>query len=196
MPSIGQWLTTVDKLYRLEAELLLEHHTGLTRPQQLARPETLINDSILSKLGRDLARIEDHEPLAYILGTREFWGLPFTIAPQVLVPRPETELLVELVLEAAHPQQTVLDLGTGSGAIAIAIAHERPDLIVTAADQSRQALRIAAMNARDLNTHITLLHSNWYSGLSERYDIIVSNPPYIHPDDPHLAQLHLSLIHI
>ena len=131
------------------------------------------------------------EPVAYVLGEREFYGLNFIVTPQVLIPRPDTETLVEAAL--AHiPQQPcrVLELGTGSGAIAIVIAKHRPLASVTAIDNSQSALDVAGGNARKLGAdNVRLKLSHWFSALAgETFDVIISNPPYIAADDPHLAQ--------
>ncbi|MHB0926526.1 MAG: peptide chain release factor N(5)-glutamine methyltransferase, partial [Gallionellaceae bacterium] len=143
------------------------------------------------------------EPLAYILGEREFYGLTFRVTPATLIPRADTELLVELALQRipkplpSSPRQgrsmsefRVLDLGTGSGAIALSIAHTRPDIEVTAVDASPDALEVARENAQHLNTdNVRLLRSDWFTALpSERFGLIVSNPPYIAEGDAHLAQ--------
>jgi release factor glutamine methyltransferase len=131
----------------------------------------------------------DGEPIAYILGEREFYGLMLHTTPAVLIPRPDTELLVELALDRLPPNGRVLDMGTGSGAIAIAIAHNRPDASVTALDVSDAALAVARRNAARHDTHIDFLQSSWYSALPAwQFDVIVANPPYINATDVHLAQ--------
>lgn len=133
------------------------------------------------------------EPIAYILGMREFYGLEFKVTPAVLIPRPDTETLVEAALARISAQWPcrVLDLGTGSGAIAIAIAHYRPQAEVVAVDASSAALAIATENAKTLNTpNVRLLHSDWFGALQdEKFDVIVSNPPYVAEQDPYLAAL-------
>jgi release factor glutamine methyltransferase len=127
--------------------------------------------------------------VAYILGHREFYGLAFEVGPAVLIPRPETELLVELGLERLPPQGRVLDMGTGSGAIAVAIAHTRPDAQVTALDVSPDALATARRNADSNSARVRFLHSSWYEALDgEQFDLIVSNPPYIAAGDRHLSE--------
>ena len=129
------------------------------------------------------------EPIAYIVGEREFYGLAFQVTPEVLIPRPETELLVELALERVPKNGRVLDLGTGSGAIAVAIAHTLHDVSVCALDLSAAALAIARRNAARHNVHIVFLQSDWYGALGEQtFDVVVANPPYIVPGDPHLSQ--------
>ncbi len=139
-----------------------------------------------SLLGRRLAG----EPIAYLTGAREFYGRPFQVSPDVLIPRPETELLVELALERIPPGQAleVLDLGTGSGCIAISLALERPHARITAVDCSAAALAIAQRNADILNARVDFLTSDWFDTLAgRRFDLIVSNPPYIAVADPHLS---------
>ncbi|TAN77842.1 MAG: peptide chain release factor N(5)-glutamine methyltransferase, partial [Gallionella sp.] len=132
------------------------------------------------------------EPVAYLLGEREFYGLNFKVSPATLIPRPDTELLVDLALQRISQQSAcrVLDLGTGSGAIALSIAHARPDARVVAVDASAAALEVAQCNARRLAlTNVRLLRSDWFSALrDERFDMIVSNPPYIAAGDVHLSQ--------
>lgn len=136
------------------------------------------------------------EPLAYIWGEEEFFGLSLKVTPDVLIPRPDTELVVERALSHLEACQTdapaqVLDLGTGSGAIALAIKHSLPSAIVTATDQSLRALAVATANADRLGLDIHTCSANWFAGLSSSslWDVIVSNPPYIDPADPHLTDL-------
>ncbi|WP_137938159.1 peptide chain release factor N(5)-glutamine methyltransferase [Chitinivorax sp. B] len=139
-----------------------------------------------------MARRQAGEPVAYITGEREFYSLPFQVSPSVLIPRPETELLVELALNRLLPDQAeyVLDLGTGSGIIAVTIAHHRPRAHVWAVDASTDALQIAQANAIKLAPgNVTCVKSDWYQALPGelQFHLIVSNPPYIVADDPHLA---------
>lgn len=136
-----------------------------------------------------LARRLAGEPIAYLTGVREFFGRPFRVTPDVLIPRPDTELLVERALACLPPNQPadVLDLGTGSGCIAISLALERPLARVVAVDQSTAALAIARQNAQALGAQIEFVHSQWFDALhGRRFNIIVSNPPYIPAHDPHL----------
>jgi release factor glutamine methyltransferase len=136
------------------------------------------------------------EPLAYLLGWREFHGHRFVVTPQVLIPRPETELLVDAVIATAPHNATVLDLGTGSGCIALSIAIARPDLTITATDVSAAALAVARNNAMQLcpqavaRQHLVFLHSDWWQALdpNQRFDVIVANPPYIAAGDRHLSE--------
>jgi release factor glutamine methyltransferase len=198
---------------RIEVQMLLQHTLGVSRAYLLAHPEQVLDGAQATAYRALLQRRLAGEPLAYILGEREFFGLNFKITPATLIPRPDTELLVELAL-ARIPEQhpspgltatlsrlrergwgrgglfRVLDLGTGSGAIALAIAHARPDAEVTAVDASPEALEVARDNAQRLNiSNARLLRSDWFSALpGERFDLVVANPPYIADGDAHLAQ--------
>lgn len=156
-----------------------------------AHPEQHLTDEQRGRFLDWVRRRRAGEPVAYITGEREFWSLSFKVAPEVLIPRPETELLVELVLErvgAAAPAN-VLDLGTGCGCIAVAIAKERPYARVTATDVSRAALAIARENARRHGAAVEFVESTWLAALGgRRFDLIVANPPYVAAGDPHLGQ--------
>lgn len=156
---------------------LIAHDTDPTSPAQISRFHSA------------LARRLSGEPIAYITGYREFYGREFHVTPNVLIPRPETELLVELALARMPIGQAlhVLDLGTGSGCVAISLALERPDTHVTSVDSSREALAVAELNKQRWNVPISLLESDWFSALTNRqFDVIVGNPPYIAETDPHL----------
>lgn len=185
---------------RVDAQTLLRHALGVTRAWLIAHADHALGSEEQARFDNLLQRRLRGEPVAYILGSREFYGLDFSVAPGVLIPRPDTETLVEAALQlipentlSSHPFSTsgrVLDLGTGSGAIAIAIAVNRPDSTVTAVDQSEAAVAIARQNAEKLGaTNLRLLQSDWFSALTgECFDFIVSNPPYIADADPHLSQ--------
>jgi release factor glutamine methyltransferase len=135
-----------------------------------------------------LARRIAGEPMAYLRGTQGFWTLELEVTPDVLVPRPETELLVELTLARMGEHGALVDLGTGSGAIALALKSERPGWQITATDRSAAALAVATRNAARLGLDVECLHGDWYAPLAgRRFDVIVSNPPYVAPDDPCLA---------
>lgn len=205
MPNMLSWLqagATIAQcqsdspLELLETRMLLMHALGLSRVQLITRSETILTSEQAQQLYALIARRVQGEPMAYILGQREFFGLDFYVTPDVLIPRPDTELLVELAMHYAPKASRLLDLGTGSGAIAISVAQQRPDLEVTALDISAAALAIAAKNAaRHLPPHtLQLLQSDWYSALkltasaTSRFATIVSNPPYIVKDDQHLSQ--------
>jgi release factor glutamine methyltransferase len=173
----------------LEIRILLGHVTQLSRVQLITQSERALTTEEATRLDDLIQRRLAGEPIAYLTGEREFYGLSFDVNPAVLIPRPETELLVELALEYLPPNGCVLDMGTGSGAIAVAIAHTRPDAIVTALDVSDEAINIAKRNAGKHDAPITFLQSDWFDALSDqRFDVIVSNPPYIVAGDDHLSQ--------
>ena len=180
----------VSPLEKLETRILLMTVTGLTRIQLITQSDYLLSPEQGLALQTLIQRRLDGEPIAYLTGEREFFGLPLLTSPAVLIPRADTELLVELALSHTPNQAKVLDMGTGSGAIAVAIAHTRPDLHVTALDISADALAIARANvARHVPDRVRLIQSDWYSGVDGFvFDTIVSNPPYIVKDDPHLSQ--------
>lgn len=205
MPTVGEALAESrvalkealaldDREASLEAHLLLGHALGQPRAYLLAHREQTIESSRLSDFRAALQRRLSGEPTAYILGQREFFGLMLAVTPDVLIPRPDTELLVELAL-AYIPTKgrcEVLDLGTGSGAVAIALAKQRPDARLTALDRSVAALAVAHQNARRHGVgNIRFLAGNWFEPLSpsHQFDLIVGNPPYIAEDDPHLESL-------
>ncbi len=195
MSSIRETITKGD-LPTLEIHLLWQHILGVSRAWVIAHDTDTIDTSAYTKFKELYARRLAGEPMAYILGYREFFGYKFTVSPDVLIPRPETELLVQLGLEkiASINRPKVLDLGTGSGAIAIAIALQRPDAEVIAIEQSPAALEIAQKNAHDLGAKLKFYNGNWYdTGLPgklpvQSFDVIVSNPPYVEKSDPHLHQ--------
>ena len=186
--TLGQWLASNRDLDRLDRELLASRVLNLTRAQVIARPETPLSSSQRRSLDQ-LAERRRCEPWAYITGEKEFFGLCLAVGPGVLVPRPETEQLVELVIERAPQAGRLLDLGTGSGCIAVAVKAHRPDLRVTAADVSEAALDIAQRNAKRHGVDVELLHSDWFSALAGRFDWIACNPPYISDSDPVLNNL-------
>ena len=177
---------------RLDAELLLAQVLGQTRSYLCAWPERLLSETQAREFDALVARRASGEPVAHILGRREFWSLDMEVTPATLIPRPDTELLVELALARipADAAWQVLDLGTGTGAIALALAHERRRCRVDAGDMSTAALAVAARNAQRLGVaNVRLHHGNWFEPFADqRFDVIVSNPPYIRADDPHLHQ--------
>jgi release factor glutamine methyltransferase len=177
-------------LSQLETRILLTHALGLSRVQLITQSERVLTADEARHLSTLLQRRLDGEPIAYIIGEREFYGLSFEVTPDVLIPRPETELLVDLALERIPRNGRLLDLGTGSGAIPVAIAHARPDLSVTAVDLSEAALLVAQRNAARHRVTAKFMRSDWYSALApdHRFDIIVANPPYIVAGDIHLTQ--------
>jgi release factor glutamine methyltransferase len=176
---------------RREAHILLGHALGVSRAWLAAHDRTPVDPAHAAVFGTLLERRRSGEPVAYLLGTREFYGLNFRVTPDVLIPRPDTEVLIDAALEKlpAKGHAEVLDLGTGCGCIAVALAHARPELRVTAVDVSAAALDIARQNARTNGVRVNFAQTRWYDGLDgRRFDMIVSNPPYVASNDPHLGQ--------
>ena len=174
-----------------DAEILLEFVTGNARTYLLAFGETQLSAEQEAQLATLLARRKTGEPVAHLVGEREFWSLPLYVSPATLIPRPDTECLVEQALSRLPAQACrILDLGTGTGAIALALASERPDCEVTAVDLMPDAVALAQRNVARLGfPNVTVLQSSWFSALDNRtFGMIVSNPPYIDEHDPHLTQ--------
>lgn len=174
-----------------DAEILLEFVTGKARTYLLAFGETQLSAEQEAQLATLLARRKTGEPVAHLVGEREFWSLPLYVSPATLIPRPDTECLVEQALSRLPAQACrILDLGTGTGAIALALASERPDCEVTAVDVMPEAVALAQRNVARLGfPNVTVLQSSWFSALDNRtFGMIVSNPPYIDEHDPHLTQ--------
>lgn len=176
----------------LEADLLLSLATGLERSQLVAWPERAVTAAQQQRLEQLLTRRVAGEPIAYLLQQREFWSLTLQVSHATLIPRPETETLVELALRALPADQPlrVADLGTGSGAIAAALAHERPQWSLIGIECDPDALAIAALNAARLQLeNLSLVRGHWSSALgSASLDALIANPPYVRADDPHLGQ--------
>lgn len=192
IPVTAGSLLRGNDLPRLERTLLLAHALNVTRESVLAHPETVVPDEVACKFVSLVRRRLGGEPIAYLVGSREFYGLHLHITPDVLIPRPDTELLVEAALRrlAGAAPGRVLDLGTGSGAVAIAIAKHRPQMQIDAVDVADAAVSLAATNARLLSVpNASFRQADWYSACGEQcYDLIVSNPPYIPSADPHLFE--------
>ena len=193
--NITQALATAQALGldRLDAQLLLLHALGKPdneRAWLIAHDEDALPELVLHAFHSFSLRRAAGEPVAYILGYKEFFGLRFNVDSRVLVPRPDTETLVQWALEVLKPVTApeILDLGTGSGAVAIAIAHSLK-CKVTATDFSAQALAAASQNARHLGTDVQFIHSNWFEKVGGQYHVIASNPPYLAISDPHLDAL-------
>ena len=186
------------RIGRLDARLLIEELSGLTHAELIARPETLLCEAQVDALDMLATRRERGEPLAYLIGRAEFHGLRLDVSPAVLVPRPETELLVAWALACggylqkirinATSDLTILDLGTGSGAIPLALKAAQPHWRLFAADLSPAALAVAQGNASRLGLAVEFIESDWYGNLPAalQVDCIVSNPPYVADGDPHL----------
>ncbi|HEY0686188.1 MAG TPA: peptide chain release factor N(5)-glutamine methyltransferase [Steroidobacter sp.] len=204
MPAVKSSQTVSDALHtatmllsrsspsaRLDAELLLEYVTGLSRTNFRANPERELPAAAGWSFQQLVKRRSQGEPVAYIRQQQEFWSLLLEVSPAVLIPRPETELVVERALDHINKEDTVrvADLGTGSGAIALAIASDRPRATVLAVDASKDALELASRNIGRLQlTNVSLLHGSWLAPLEgARCHLIASNPPYIAQDDPDLA---------
>lgn len=201
MRTLAQWLQHATAKLKpftptpdIDARALACAGLALDRTQLIADPQRTLSSVEAARLNRLLARREHGEPIAYIVGRREFWSLPFGVSGDVLIPRPETELAVERALAhidgANNAACRICDLGTGSGAIAIALAHERRAVQITAVDLSSAALAVARANAAALKIDaIRFVQGDWFAPLAhERFDIVVSNPPYVRDDDPHLRE--------
>jgi len=188
MHSIASLLAAA-QIPLLEARMLLMVVLNKSRIQLITQFDYQLTQTELEVYQQLEQRRVLGEPIAYLTGQREFYGLNFRVTPDVLIPRPDTELLVELALHYAPQHSTLLDLGTGSGAIAVTIAYQRRDLQVWASDISDAALAVAQQNAFDHHCTITFTRSDWYAQLPQRrWQTIVSNPPYIKQHDAHLGQ--------
>jgi release factor glutamine methyltransferase len=191
--SIGDTLALDPAASRIEAQCLLQHVLGVPRAYLMAHPEKTLSEVQQDALDGLLRRRLRGEPVAHLLGEREFFGLNLKVTPATLIPRPDTELIVELALDRlpqAQPKR-VLDMGTGSGAIALAIAKHKPNVEVVAVDASQDALAVAIENAQRLDiSNVTFMQSDWFSTLDDGlcFELIVSNPPYISSGDIHLSQ--------
>jgi release factor glutamine methyltransferase len=186
--AIAAWLSDNADLPRLERELLVGDTLQVNRTAVIAHPERTLSGRELDLLTSRARRLRRGEPLSYITGLREFWSLSLMVSPAVLIPRPETETLVEQTLGRLTSEGRLLELGTGSGAIAIALATEG-QFDITATDTCPEALRVAAGNVRRHGVAVRLAISNWFDRVDDRYNVIVSNPPYVAADDIHLAAL-------
>ena len=176
---------------RRDAQVLLGFALGESRAWLTAHMDQAADSEAAAKFQSLVTLRANGHPVAYLVGVKEFYGLPLRVTPDVLIPRPETEELVEAALERLPQGESrkVVDLGTGSGCIAIAIARERPAAQVTAVDTSSPALALARENAAALDVEVEFLQSDWFAALGgRRFDLIVANPPYVAADDPHLRQ--------
>ncbi len=198
--TVGEALSDAKRsIERRDAEYLLSHLLGTSRASIIAHSDRQIDPAAAARFHQWVAARADGKPVAQILGVREFYGRDFAIDEHVLIPRPETETLVEQALARISKQKSlktpanrrlsILDLGTGSGIVAITVKLEAPDCEVVAVDVSAAALRNARANAATLNAPVRFLDSNWYGALDGQcFDVIVSNPPYVAVDDPHLSR--------
>lgn len=189
-------LSLATNLDRIDAELLLCHVLQITRATLTAHPELSLTPEQQLAWQKIIAQRSQGVPVAYLLGYKHFWQHSFMVNEHTLIPRPETELLVEVALQhiATHDVKSVLDLGTGSGVIALSIAAAHPELTVVATDRSLSALQVAAQNAQALKiANVVMLHGSWFAALvaadvAMKFDLIVSNPPYVRQYDHHLQQ--------
>ena len=186
-----EFLTKTSDSARLDTEILLAHCLCKQRSYLYAWPEKLLSAAQHDSFNTALSERAEGYPIAYLIGYQEFWSLKLKVTPDVLIPRADTERLVETALEKMVDlkQPKILELGTGSGAIALALATERPDSDITATDFSEAALAVAEENRQTLNIeNIGFVESDWFSRISRKqYDLVVSNPPYISPSDKHLC---------
>lgn len=179
------------RIHVVDARVLLRYVLQCAPAHLMSSPERGMTSLEWSAYQSIVERRAAGEPVAYLTGQREFYGYPFFVTPAVLIPRPETELLVELALAyfVDRPRTRVLDLGTGSGALAVTLAKELPAADVTAVDRSREALQIAMANAINLHASVSFVQSDWFSKLGgDRFQLIVANPPYVAAEDPHLCE--------
>ena len=175
---------------RLDAELLLAHYLDKSRSYLFAWPEVEVTSQQQQRFDQALAKRKEQYPVAYLIGYQEFWSLQLEVNEAVLIPRADTELLVETALEKleAIPHPRILELGTGSGAIALSLASERADSEIIATDLSSEALKVAIRNKdRTSIANVSFLQSDWFNNVSQNdFDLIISNPPYIDPNDQHM----------
>jgi release factor glutamine methyltransferase len=184
----GRGLLAAEEAAGLEAEILLRHALQVDRAYLYAHPESVVQPAQQDRYLAMIERRQRGEPIAYITGEREFWSLPLEVNREVLIPRPETERLVECALERipVDAKWRIADLGTGSGAVALAIASERPLCDIQASDLSPEALQLARKNANRLSLEVSFHLGSWLQPLNGRFKLIVSNPPYVAENDRHL----------
>jgi release factor glutamine methyltransferase len=186
-----QLLKDTSDTAKLDSEVILLHILDKPKSYLFAWPDAELTKAQCNQFNELVQRRHTGEPVAHIVGEREFWSLPLEVNPSTLIPRPDTETLVEYALGLSLPSHAkVLDLGTGTGAIALALASEMPEWQITAVDFSEQAVLLAKRNQSKLGfNNVSIKQSNWYQAVQgEKFDLIVSNPPYIEEDDHHLAQ--------
>jgi release factor glutamine methyltransferase len=182
-------LSRASELTKLDTRVLLAYVTGFTTAQLISRDDYILTELQLAKYQELYIRAKEGEPIAYLIGYKEFYGRKFCVTNDTLIPRPDTELLIDKVIELAPHKANLLDLGTGSGCIAITCNLERTDIKTIAVDKSNAALVIARINAQTLNAPTVFIESDWFSNVTGKFDIIASNPPYIEAQDTHLAAL-------
>lgn len=175
----------VANLSHIDGQILTEHVLSLSRTELVVKAEDHVSAEIATDLINLVEKRKKGEPIAYLVGQQGFWSFLLRVTPDVLIPRPETELLVERALNRVDENSRVLELGTGSGAVAIAIARETGASVV-ATDACEAALEVCQTNTRNLKAQLTLSKSDWYANVSGKFDVIISNPPYLSETDPHL----------
>ena len=191
--TLSQWLAT-QILPRNESRMLLQHIMGYTHAQLITHDQEILTEQQINQLNILAKRREQGEPMAYLLGTREFYGRKFTVSPAVLIPRPETEHLLEAALLRLPENGVLWDLGTGSGILGISTKLERKDSLVFASDLSADALQVAQKNAQHLGADVAFAQGSWFDAArvfrlpENSVDVLVSNPPYIENNDLHLNQ--------
>jgi release factor glutamine methyltransferase len=192
LQQAGKELAETSPSAMLDAQVLLTHVLRCNTAHLAAWPEKTLSDAQLADFQKLVEKRRQGVPVAHLTGSREFWSLDFSVDDSTLIPRPESETLVEYLLDNFGNRENLklLDMGTGTGAIAISIATEKPGWAIVASDISEQALELARQNCRQHDTsNVTLIHSDWFQNIDEKnFDIIISNPPYIASDDPHLSQ--------
>ncbi|GMR01507.1 MAG: peptide chain release factor N(5)-glutamine methyltransferase [Gammaproteobacteria bacterium] len=192
LQQASQALSETDASATLDAQVLLTHVLRCNTAHLVAWPEKNLNEEQVSRYLQLIQQRKKGFPVAHLTGVREFWSLYFSVNNSTLIPRPETETLIEFILEkfSDRSELKLLDMGTGTGAIAISIAREKPEWQIFASDVSEQALNLATQNSKQHQTeNTTFIHSDWFNNIAEHgFDIIVSNPPYIANNDPHLLE--------
>jgi len=192
LQQASQALSETGTSATLDAQVLLTHVLRCNTAHLLAWPEKNLNEEQVSRYLQLIQQRKKGLPVAHLTGVREFWSLNFSVNNSTLIPRPETETLIEFILEkfSDRSELKLLDMGTGTGAIAISIAREKPEWQIFASDASEQALNLATQNSKRHQTeNATFIHSDWFNNIAEHgFDIIVSNPPYVANDDPHLLE--------
>ena len=195
MTTIRQAEQKASKLIdRFEAKLLLTYCLGVNRTYLITHDRDELSEDVLSRYEDCVNKRQKGMPVPYICGHQEFYGRSFDVTADVLIPRPDTETIIDFILQQCSKNQplTLIDLGTGSGCIAVTLALENPKLSVSATDLSPKALAIARQNAKKLGASVNFYEGSWFDAVADhsRFDIIVSNPPYIHSEDEHLQNLH------
>jgi release factor glutamine methyltransferase len=187
--TLGNYLNAQRHLDRIDADVLAAHVLEVERAYLYSHPERILDSAELARIDALVAQRAAGTPLAYLTGHKEFWSLTLEVDASVLIPRPETELLVEVALTRLADGARILDLGTGSGAIALALAVERDDCSIIATEHDPNALAVARRNAARHGCNVRFLQCDWFGDLDEPFDVILSNPPYIAAADPHLDAL-------